>query len=59
MNNIEPININSNDDIAKFEIKFNENEKDILKKYSYIHIILVDNKIEDNIIISFITKSLR
>ena len=44
LNNIEPININSNEDFAKFEIKFNEKEKDILQKYSYIHIILIDNK---------------
>ena len=44
LNNIEPININSNEDNAKFEIKFNEKEKDILKKYSYIQIILIDNK---------------
>jgi hypothetical protein len=44
LNNIEPININSNDNMAKFEIKFSEKDKDILKKYSYIHIILVDNK---------------
>ena len=42
MNNIEPININSNEDYAKFEIKFDE--KDTLKKYSYIQIILIDNK---------------
>ena len=44
MNNIEPININSNDKSAKFEIIFNEKEKDILKIYSYIHIILIDSK---------------
>ena len=44
LNNIEPININSNDENAKFEIKFDEKEKDILKKYSYIQIILIDNK---------------
>ena len=44
LNNIEPINVNSNDDFAKFEIKFNEKEKDILKKYSFIKIILIDNK---------------
>ena len=44
LNNIEPININSKDEFAKFKIKFNEKEKDILKKYSYIHIILIDNK---------------
>ena len=44
-NNIEPININSNEDkIAKFEIKFTDKEKDILKQYSYIQIILLDNK---------------
>ena len=44
LNNIEPININSNEENAKFEIKFDEKEKDILKKYSYIQIILIDNK---------------
>ena len=44
LNNIEPININSNDEFAKFKIKFNEKEKDILNKYSYIQIILIDNK---------------
>ena len=44
LNNIEPKNINSNEDTAKFEIKFGEKEKDLLKKYSYIQIILVDNK---------------
>ena len=44
INNIEPININSNDNYAKFEIKFGEKEKDILKKYSYIYIVLIDNK---------------
>ena len=44
MNNIEPINISSNDDHAVFEIKFDEKLKDILKKYSYIQIILIDNK---------------
>ncbi len=44
LNNIEPININSNENNAKFEIKFDEKEKDILKKYSYIQIILMDNK---------------
>ena len=44
LNNIEPINLNSNEDNAKFEIKFDEKEKDILKKYSYIQIILIDNK---------------
>ena len=44
MNNIKPININSNDDFAKFEIKFNEKEKDIFKNYSFIKIILIDNK---------------
>ena len=44
-NNIEPININSSEDKnAKFEIKFTDKEKDILKKYSYIQIILLDNK---------------
>ena len=44
-NNIEPININNNGDKnAKFEIKFTDKEKDILKKYSYIQIILLDNK---------------
>ena len=44
-NNIEPININNNEDKnAKFEIKFTDKEKDILKKYSYIQIILLDNK---------------
>ena len=44
-NNIEPININSNEDKnAKFEIKFTDKEKDILNKYSYIQIILLDNK---------------
>ena len=42
LNNIEPININSKEDTAKFEIKFDEKEKDILKKYSYIQIILID-----------------
>ena len=44
LNNIEPININSKDDFAKFEIKFDGKDKDILKKYSYIQIILIDNK---------------
>ena len=45
INNIEPININNNEDkTAKFEIKFTDKEKDILKKYSYIQIILLDNK---------------
>ena len=44
LNNIEPINIDSNDEFAKFKIKFNEKEKDILNKYSYIQIILIDNK---------------
>jgi hypothetical protein len=44
LNNIEPKNINAKEDSAKFEIKFDEKEKDILKKYSYIQIILVDNK---------------
>ena len=44
LNNIEPFNINSKDEFAKFEITFNEKEKDILKKYSYIQIILIDNK---------------
>ena len=44
LNNIEPININSNDDFAKFEIKFEEKEKDILKRYSYINIVLIDSK---------------
>jgi hypothetical protein len=44
LNNIEPKNINAKEDTAKFEIKFGEKEKDILKKYSYIQIILVDNK---------------
>ena len=44
MNNIEPTNINSNDEYAKFEIKFDEKEKDILNKYSYIQIILIDSK---------------
>ena len=44
LNNIEPVNINSNEENAKFEIKFDEKEKDILKKYSYIQIILMDNK---------------
>ena len=44
LNNIEPININSNDDFAKFEIKFDGKDKDILKKYSYIQIVLIDNK---------------
>ena len=44
-NNIEPINIKSTEDKnAKFEIKFTDKEKDILKKYSYIQIILLDNK---------------
>ena len=44
-NNIEPININNNEDkTAKFEIKFTDKEKNILKKYSYIQIILLDNK---------------
>ena len=44
-NNIEPINIKNNGDkVAKFEIKFTDKEKDILKKYSYIQIILLDNK---------------
>ena len=44
-NNIEPINMNSDGDKnAKFEIKFTDKEKDILKKYSYIQIILLDNK---------------
>ena len=44
-NNIEPINTNSTDDKnAKFEIKFNDKEKDLLKKYSYIQIVLLDNK---------------
>ena len=43
--NIEPINLNNNGDKnAKFEIKFIDAEKDILKKYSYIQIILLDNK---------------
>jgi len=43
--NIEPINISSNEDKnAKFEIKFTDKEKDILKKYSYIQIIILDNK---------------
>ena len=42
LNNIEPININSKEDTAKFEIKFDEKEKDILNKYSYIQIILID-----------------
>jgi hypothetical protein len=42
LNNIEPININSKEETAKFEIKFDEKEKDILKKYSYIQIILID-----------------
>ena len=42
LNNIEPININSKEETAKFEIKFNDKEKDILKKYSYIQIILID-----------------
>ena len=41
-NNIEPINVYSSDENAKFIIKFDQ--KDILKKYSYIHIILIDNK---------------
>ena len=44
LNNIEPINIDSNDDFAKFKIKFSEKEKDILSKYSYIQIVLIDNK---------------
>ena len=44
LNNIEPVNINSNDDFAKFEIKFGEKEKDILKRYSYINIVLIDSK---------------
>ena len=43
-NNIEPINKDSNDDHAIFEIKFDKKEKDILKKYTYIQIILIDNK---------------
>ena len=42
LNNIEPININTNDESAKFEIKLND--KDILKKYSYIQIVLIDTK---------------
>ena len=44
LNNVEPVNINTNEDCDKFEIKFDEKEKDILKKYSYIQIILIDNK---------------
>jgi hypothetical protein len=42
LNNIEPLNIDSNDEFAKFKIKFNEKEKDILNKYSYIQIILIN-----------------
>ena len=44
LNNIEPININTDEDYAKFEVKFDEREKDILKKYSYMQIILLDKK---------------
>ena len=40
--NIEPVNNNTNDENAKFEIKFSDKEKDVLKKYSYIQIILLD-----------------
>ena len=42
--NIEPVNNNTDEEYAKFDIKFTDKEKDILKKYSYIQIILLDNK---------------
>ena len=42
--NIEPIKESNEGNNAKFEIKFSDKEKDILKKYSYIQIILLDNK---------------
>lgn len=41
LNNIEPININSNGANAKFEIKL---DKNLMNKYIYMQIVLVDEK---------------
>ena len=41
INNIAPININSNEANAKFEIKL---ENNLLNKYSYMQIVLLDEK---------------
>ena len=41
LNNILPVNSETNDDFAKFEIKL---ENNLLSKYSYLQIVLVDNK---------------
>ena len=41
INNIEPININTNESNAKFEI---EVEKNIFENYTYIQIVLIDEK---------------
>jgi len=48
INNIEPININTNETYAKFEIEI---DKDIFDKYTYIQIVLIDEKsISSNLI---------
>jgi len=41
INNIEPINIDTNEQNAKFEIKV---EKNIFNKYTYMQIVLIDDK---------------
>jgi len=48
INNIKPININTNEPNAKFEIEI---EKNIFDKYTYMQIILIDEKsISSNLI---------